>query len=178
MSDLPETVFIIEKLNEEFDVLQNEMSEMKTKLENKMKKFMEKTLLFYIHHGRPAFADDGYQIDNEDRELWNQVIQDMNDNDWNDDNCMNELYIMDLDFASASDPPEMWICNREKCCQECDADGSDVELVLYCREYLCIHCKAEKTGQGQNRDRVATLSDTESESEEEVVEYFGGRRIM
>ena len=155
MSDLPETVFIIEKLNEEFDVLQNEMSEMKTKLENKMKKFMEKTLLFYIHHGRPAFAD----------------------NDWNDDNCMNELYIMDLDFASASDPPEMWICNREKCCQECDADGSDVELVLYCREYLCIHCKAEKTGQGQNRDRVATLSDTESESEEEVVEYFGGIRI-
>tara|TARA_R110000822_G_scaffold136058_2_gene273607 strand:+ start:1260 stop:1781 length:522 start_codon:yes stop_codon:yes gene_type:complete len=172
MSDLPETVFIIEKLNEEFDVLQNEMSEMKTKLENKLKKFMEKTLIKFIIYN-DEFIDDGYQIDIDDRELWNQVIQDMNDNDWNEDNCMNELYIMDLEWTT----PEMWVCNRMRYCMECDAKPDDVEMVLYCREYLCIHCKAEKDGQGQNRDRVATLSDTESESEEEVVEYFGGIRI-
>ena len=161
MSDLPETVFIIDKLNEEFDVLQDKNIE----LENKMKKFMKKTLITFIKYNE-EFIDDGYKIDNEDRKIWNEVLQEMNDNDWNDDDCMNELYIMDLEWTT----PQMWICNRMRYCLECEAKPDDVEMVSYCNEYVCIQCKAEIDGQGQNLDIVATLSDTDSESEEEVVE--------
>ena len=41
------------------------------------------------------FCDDGFNISPDDRLEWDEILKEMNDNDWNQDGNRSELYIDD-----------------------------------------------------------------------------------
>ena len=131
--DFPEAHYIIEKLNEEFDEVQNENVELYKKLQvqqNRMTKFMKDNLIHFIKTNQD-FIDDGYPTRSEDYMEWDEIIKEMNDNDWNDDNHYCELY-----RNSDGD-----IFTRCKECQNCSTSGCDEDLILRAGDFLNYFCK-------------------------------------
>ena len=132
--DFPEAHYIIEKLNEEFDELQNENVELYKKLQvqqNRMTKFMKDNLILF---SKNTFIDDGYPTRSEDYMEWDEIIKEMNENDWNDDNHYCELY-------RNSDGNIMTRCKE---CQNCSTSGCDEDLILiggdFEYQYFCKEC--------------------------------------
>ena len=132
--DFPEAHYIIEKLNEEFDEVQNENVELYKKLQvqqNRMTKFMKDNLILF---SKNTFIDDGYPTRSEDYMEWDEIIKEMNENDWNDDNHYCELY-------RNSDGNIMTRCKE---CQNCSTSGCDEDLILkagdFEYQYFCKEC--------------------------------------
>jgi len=132
--DFPEAHYIIEKLNEEFDEVQNENVKLYKKLQdqqNRMKQFMKDSLMDFIKNFQETFCDQGYATKSEDYMEWDEIIEEMNNNDWNEDNHYCELY-----RTSDGD-----ILTRCKECQNCSTSGCDEDLILRAGDFLNYFCK-------------------------------------
>tara|TARA_R110000803_G_scaffold34301_1_gene74946 strand:+ start:1658 stop:2176 length:519 start_codon:yes stop_codon:yes gene_type:complete len=99
------------------------------KMKNKMKRHMKDTLIEIIDY-KEEFIDEGHSTNSEDKEIWDEILTEMNESDWNDDKMVSELYIDD-DFD---------IFFRHKSCYECDTTEGPLILSSGEGQYSCQNC--------------------------------------
>ena len=72
----------------------------------------------------------GHSTDPEDKEIWDEVLSEINESDWNDDRMRSELY-MDDDFD---------IFFRHKSCYVCDTTEGLLILQAGGSQFSCQSC--------------------------------------
>ena len=102
------------------------------KMKNKMKRHMKDTIMTVVSNNSLSseFLDDGHSTDPEDKEIWDEVLSEINESDWNDDRMRSELY-MDDDFD---------IFFRHKSCYVCDTTEGLLILQAGGSQFSCQSC--------------------------------------
>ena len=149
---MDEQMNMVEILSEELGEKELKIMALEKKLkeqENITKKFMKDTLIKDIKSSE-CFIEDEYEIDIELKDIWEDIIEDMNDQDWNEDDHHCELYMYNNEAHNPIGTPE-WIINaRFRECIECGDCGSDeicTDLTWHvgpdpdCGGYWCKDCR-------------------------------------
>ena len=122
---MDEQMNMVEILSEELGDKELKIMALEKKLkeqENITKKFMKDTLIKDIKSSE-CFIEDEYEIDIELKDIWEDIIEDMNDQDWNKDDYFCELYMYNNEAHNPIGTPE-WIINiRFRECNECGKDA-------------------------------------------------------
>ena len=158
---MEEQMNMVEILSEELGqkelkimALEKELKEQREDFETKIKKRMKEDLIYYIKKNQD-FIDDGYEINSDDKSLWDELLEEMNENDWNEDNGYCELHI----FGEEDDditPCQFIIFIRMKECRECGEHSYDEDLILCERtQYICVDC---------HKKEIDSSSDDEDDS--------------
>ena len=132
---------MVEILSEELGEKELKIMALEKKLkeqENITKKFMKDTLIKEIKTN-DEFIEDGYEIDSELKNLWQDIIEDMNDNDWNEDDKHLELYMYEFtNFNTKVCACMIGIRFRE--CIECGCTPGEQYLIWKNDCYTCEDC--------------------------------------
>ena len=124
---------MVEALSEELGQKEERIMALEQEVQTantKLKKFMKDTLIKSIS-GSDDFVDDGFDIMPDDRQIWLELILDMNKNNWNEDDNFCELYINGNTILS-----------RFRECCECDkCEGVSLILRPDGYDYICSDCK-------------------------------------
>jgi Rad3-related DNA helicase len=137
MADLMDQMNMVEILSEELGEKELRIMKLETDLsntKNRMKIFMKKNMMGILITCND-FIDEGLSIDPEDRVIWDEILTELNDSNWNGDHYCSELYIND---------DTIWF--RHKSCQECDNYATHATLILQPDKthYLCKICINEE----------------------------------
>jgi hypothetical protein len=126
------------------EILSEELGEKELKimdLENELKKFMKKGLVELLKTSYSEthfmFNEKGYPIWDDDGQFhtWEEIVKEMNDDDWNKDEKYCELFINQFNVINI----------RYRECRECNINsaihGDDLILCPTCENYyLCAVC--------------------------------------
>ena len=146
---MDEQMNMVEILSEELGDKELKIMALEKKLkeqENITKKFMKDTLIKTLETSE-CFIEEEYQIDIELKDIWEDIIEEMNDRDWNGDDHYSELYMYNNEAHNPIGTPE-WIINlRLRECNEC-GDEVDYCTTLIWRDncYWCQSCYKEAWG--------------------------------
>ena len=151
---------MVEILSEELGDKELKIMALEKKLkeqENITKKFMKDTLIKTLETSE-CFIEEEYQIDIELKDIWEDIIEEMNDRDWNGDDHYSELYIYEI-----KDLKHIQINLRLRECNEC-GDEVDYCTTLIWRDncYWCQSCYKEAWG---NPLESESESDSDSDSD-------------
>ena len=146
---------MVEILSEELGQKELKIMALEKKLkeqENRMKEMMKENLINYIKTNED-FIDDGFSINSNDRMEWDELLEEMNENDWNEDDCYCELYM----------DSSLQIMTRMKECYHC-IGFNDEDLIPYGdSHYICKECHKKEMDSSSEEDDT---SDDSSEEED------------
>ena len=159
---MEEQMNMVEILSEELGqkelkimALEKELKKQREDFETKIKKRMKEDLIYYIKKNQD-FIDDGYEINSDDKSLWDELLEEMNENDWNNDNFYCELYIDDVARF------QYVIFIRMKECRECGEHSYDEDLILCERtQYICVDCHKKEIDSSSDDEDDSSDSDSE-----------------
>ena len=122
--------------------LEEQLKEQKNRYKNNLKEQLLNAIRGLGFPHTYEFVDDGFEIKQNDRLEWDEILTEMNENDWNEDDGYSELYI---------DGDEI-IEIRFKECRMCD-NWTCEKIYFVDGEYRCMACRVGPTMSDEEYNR-------------------------
>jgi hypothetical protein len=170
--NMEEQMSMVEILSEELGEKEVKIMALEKKLEeqeNITKKFMKDTLIKDINED--MWAGDGYEIDIELKDIWEDVLKELNNNNWNEDQNISELYIYEITNFNTQ-VCKCFIEIRLRECNKCGMWETPEDLILKkwagSDYYECKRdCESDTSSESE--------SDSDTSSDEDLCDRFCGK---